>query len=41
MRRFWRENSLSIVFLVLFLGALAGQAFAGWHDFNNEATSHD
>ena len=40
MRRVWRENSLSIVFLVLFLGALAGQAFAGWHDFNNEATSH-
>src|SRR5688572_14236696 len=41
MRRLWRENSLSIVFLTLFLGALAGQAFAGWHDFNNEATGHD
>ncbi|MEA2144156.1 MAG: hypothetical protein QOI64_2586 [Solirubrobacteraceae bacterium] len=40
MRRFWRENSLSIVFLTLFLGALAGQAFAGWNEFNNEATSH-
>jgi hypothetical protein len=40
MRRFWRENSLSIVFLTLFLGALAGQAFAGWHEFNNEAISH-
>ncbi|MDP1849255.1 MAG: hypothetical protein Q8K79_15805 [Solirubrobacteraceae bacterium] len=41
MRRFWRENSLTIVFLVLFAGALAGQAFAGWHEFNNEATSHE
>jgi hypothetical protein len=41
MRRFWRENSLSIVFLSLFVAALAGQAFAGWHDFNEEATSHD
>jgi hypothetical protein len=41
MRRFWRENSLSIVFLSLFVAALAGQAFAGWHDFNAEATSHE
>ena len=40
MRRLWRENSLSLVFLGLFLAALAGQAFAGWHDFNNEAASH-
>jgi hypothetical protein len=40
MRRFCRENSLSIVFLALFIGALAGQAYAGWHDFNNEAISH-
>jgi Domain of unknown function (DUF6766) len=40
MRRLWRENSLSIVFLALFLAALAGQAYAGWHDFNNEALSH-
>jgi hypothetical protein len=41
MRRFWRENSLSIVFLALFTAALAGQAFAGWHDFNDAATSHE
>jgi hypothetical protein len=40
MRRLWRENSLSLVFLALFLAALAGQAYAGWHDFNNEAVSH-
>lgn len=31
MRRLWRENSLTIVFFGLFVGALAGQALAGWH----------
>ena len=40
MRRLWRENSLAIVFLALFVAALAGQAWAGWHDFNDEAASH-
>jgi hypothetical protein len=40
MRRFARENSLSLVFLAFFLLALAGQAFAGWHDFNDEAMAH-
>ena len=40
MRRFLRDNGLSIAFLVLFLCALAGQAFAGWHDFNDDATTH-
>jgi hypothetical protein len=36
MRRFVRESSLSLFFGVLFLLALAGQAFAGWMQFNNE-----
>jgi hypothetical protein len=40
MRRFLRENSLSLVFLAFFLAALAGQAFAGWNEFNDEATAH-
>jgi hypothetical protein len=40
MRRFLRQNSLSIVFLVLFLGALTGQAFAGHADFNEEQVRH-
>jgi hypothetical protein len=40
MRRLWRENSLSIVFLGLFLAALSGQAWAGWHEFNDDALSH-
>src|SRR3954469_12875068 len=40
MRRFLRENSLSLVFLLFFVLAVAGQAFAGWHDFNDQATAH-
>ena len=35
-RRFVRENSLSLFFGVLFLGALVGQAVAGWHQVNDE-----
>jgi hypothetical protein len=40
MRRFLRENGLSLVFLTFFVLAVAAQAFAGWHEFNNEATAH-
>jgi hypothetical protein len=40
MRRFLRENSLSLVFLLFFVLAVAGQAFAGWHEFNDEALAH-
>jgi uncharacterized membrane protein YbaN (DUF454 family) len=40
MRRFVREQSLSLVFGGLFLAALAGQAIAGWHDYNNLETWH-
>ena len=36
MRRFVKENSLSLVFGLLFLSALVGQAFAGWHQLNDE-----
>jgi len=41
VRRFARDNSLSLFFLVLFLAALAGQSVAGWLDFNDEARMHD
>jgi hypothetical protein len=41
MRAALRSNALSLVFLLFFVLALAGQAFAGWHDFNNEATAHE
>lgn len=36
MRRFLKENSLSLFFGVLFVAALSGQAFAGWHQFNDQ-----
>src|SRR3954447_15762192 len=35
-RRFVRESSLSLFFLLLFLGSLAGQAVAGWKEFNSQ-----
>jgi hypothetical protein len=40
MRRFVRENGLSLVFLAFFLLAVIGQAFAGWDEFNNDAMAH-
>jgi hypothetical protein len=40
MRRFLKQNSLSIVFLVMFLAALSGQAVAGHADFNEEQVRH-
>jgi hypothetical protein len=40
MRRVLREQSLSLVFLALFLASLVGQAIAGWHDYNNLETWH-
>ncbi len=40
MRKFVKDNSLSIVFLALFLGALVLQAFAGHADFNEDQDRH-
>jgi hypothetical protein len=40
MRRFLKENGLSIVFLLLFLAAITGQAIAGHADFNEEQVRH-
>jgi hypothetical protein len=41
MRRFLRDHSLSLFFLVLFLAALVGQAIAGHVLHNEEATAHN
>jgi hypothetical protein len=41
MARWVRDQSLSIFFLVLFLAALAGQAYAGHLDYNEELQAHD
>jgi hypothetical protein len=40
MRRFLRENSLTLTFLGLFLAAVVAQAIAGHADFNNEQADH-
>jgi hypothetical protein len=41
VRRFFRENSLSIVFGILFLASLVGQSIAGWKELNQELLAHD
>ena len=40
MRRFLRDNGLSVVFLLLFLAALIGQAVAGHADVNEDQLRH-
>ena len=40
MRRFLRDNSLSIFFGVLFLAALTGQAIAGHIAYNADQVEH-
>jgi hypothetical protein len=40
MRRFLRENSLSVFFLVIFVAALIGQAIAGHSLYNQEQLAH-
>jgi hypothetical protein len=40
VRRFVRDNSLSIFFLPLFVLALGFQSLAGWQDFNNAQLRH-
>jgi len=38
MRKFFRENGLSVVFLLLFVFALAGQILTGHAEYNKEQT---
>ena len=40
MRRFARENGLSLFFATLFLATLLGQSVAGQHNFNAEQAAH-
>jgi hypothetical protein len=40
VRRFFRDNGLSIVFLGLFLAAVVGQALTGHADFNDDQDRH-
>jgi uncharacterized protein DUF6766 len=41
VRRFLRENSLSIFFGALFLASLLAQSIAGWKAYNEELLAHD
>ena len=36
MKKFWSNNSLSIVFVLLFIIALAGQVYTGFNEHNKE-----
>ncbi|NUY80277.1 hypothetical protein HUK80_05160 [Flavobacterium sp. MAH-1] len=38
MKRFFRNNGLSVVFLLLFLLSIAGQIYFGFSEFNKEVT---
>jgi hypothetical protein len=40
LRKFLYENGLTLGFLLLFVLALAGQAIAGYHAFNDEQVQH-
>lgn len=40
MRRFWRNNGLSVVLLALFVAAFGGQAVAGWRHDTEERRDH-
>lgn len=40
MRRFWRENSLSITLFAIFLMLWVCQAVVGWHDYNATQLEH-
>lgn len=40
MRRFWKENSLSIVMFGLFLLSLIGQIVAGFKEYNDDQQEH-
>jgi hypothetical protein len=41
VRRFVRDNSLSLFFLALFVLALVGQSIAGYNVYNQEQLAHD
>jgi hypothetical protein len=38
--RMWKNNSLSIVIFLLFIGTLVGHSVAGWKVYNEEQTEH-
>ncbi|GAB2563767.1 DUF6766 family protein [Spirosoma aerophilum] len=41
MKKYLRENGLSILFLLITIITLSGQIVVGWHDFNNDLSDYD
>lgn len=41
MKRFWKNNSLSIVLFSIFFVTLLGMSIAGWQTASNDASDHD
>jgi hypothetical protein len=41
MKRIFHENGLSITLFSLFLGSIAGQSVAGWHQYNEDQSRHN
>jgi hypothetical protein len=41
MKQLFKNNALSIVFALLFLFSLIGQAFSGWQEYNQERKEND
>ena len=41
MRKFFRNNGLTLVLVVLFVGTMLGQTFTGWYDHNETQREHD
>lgn len=41
MKRFLRNNGLSLVLTVLFLLTIVGQSVSGWHKYNEDQREHD
>ncbi len=40
LRKFLRENSLTLFFLAIFIGATIGTLISGWREYNADATQH-
>src|SRR6476619_5859964 len=40
IRRFWRDNGLSVVLVIFFLLFFGGQTFSGWFHYNEELQEH-
>jgi hypothetical protein len=40
MRQFWRDHSLTLLMLAIFLATMGGLTLVGYHDYNHEQRDH-